>query len=73
MSLQRVARFLLWGGLALFIVSIFSCLVGFGEAVESGEGEKAASVGVWMFIVSLLMVLVGAILKAVSSRAGEGR
>ncbi len=73
MSRQRVTRFLLWGGLALFIVGTSACTVGCLGAASSAflgnpEGESLATGGIQsgflMVTISLLMIVVGAILKA---------
>ena len=74
MSKQRAARFLLWGGLAVFLAGVLSCGVGCLGAADSSlnnnpESEQlvgAVGVGMWLTIISILMVMSGAILKAVS-------
>lgn len=87
MVMQRIARFLLWGGLALLILGIGSCgvgcVAGLGAVVEGIEGSEAdaaalgdtmagASIfGIIAIVISLAMVLMGAILKAVSPKSRE--
>ena len=71
---QRIAHFLLWGGLACLIFGFAGCGVGFLVVIGgSAEGEEeAAAAGVWLMVigivgisVSLLAIGTGAILKAV--------
>ena len=65
MSRRRVTRFLLWGGLALFIVGTSACTVGCLGAASSAfsgnpEGESLATGGILsgflMVTISLLMI-----------------
>ncbi|MDE2844678.1 MAG: hypothetical protein OXN21_15060 [Chloroflexota bacterium] len=79
MNPQRIARFLLWGGLAVFMFSVASCGVGcvgaadyaFNNNEESEELAGAMAIGVLLFIISIVMVFVGAIIKAVARRSTE--
>ena len=77
--MQRVARFLLWGGLAMFLMGALSCGVGCFGAVDSTLGDNpeseelagAAGIGVLLLIVSILMVIVGAVLRAIAGSPHE--
>ena len=79
-SKQRAARFLLWGGFALFIAGLASCGVGCIGAADSAfnqnpESESIASGGIGasfhMVVISIVMVFVGSILKAISGKSRE--
>ena len=76
--MQRAARFLLWGGLAALIGGVASCGVGCLAGLESvlGDNPEAAGVasggggiGILLFVLGIVMLFTGAILKAVSVRA----
>ena len=42
--MQRVARLLLWGGLALLVLSIPTCIIGFAGGIGAGmEGDTGAA------------------------------
>ena len=77
--MQRTARFLLWGGLALFLVGAAACGVGCVGALDSAfnnnpESESLAggiAAGLWMLVISLAMLISGAILKAVARSSRE--
>ena len=71
--MRGLARFLLWGGLALLIISILGigvgCLGGIGGALEgdSGAAETGGSIAgysIILFFLSLMMLAAGAIIKA---------
>ena len=76
---QRVARFLLWGGLAAFLVGTASCGVGCLGAMDSAFNNNPDSesltggitFGAAVVAISLLMVIVGAMIKAVSKTPRE--
>ena len=74
---QRLARFLLWMGLALFVLG--TAITAWGStsgwysysavgAVEIGDWQTA---GVIVRMVGLGMIVVGCVCKAVSSRGSE--
>ena len=76
--MQRAARFFLWFGLALLIFSTASCGVGclatVGEAVEGGESNVGGGIilaGTLALILSVLMLITGALLKAFSGSSRE--
>ena len=77
--MQRIARFLLWGGVALFLMSVAACGVGCIGAAdsilnnnpESESLEAGIAVGWVMFVISLAMLISGAILKAIARRSRE--
>ena len=77
--MQRIARFLLWGGLALFLIAATACGVGCIGAVDSTlnnnpETESLVAgiaVGSWMVFISLALLISGAILKAIARTSHE--
>ncbi len=77
--MQRAARFLLWGGLALLILSLGSCGAACAASVGTAAGEKTAALAlggaaltsILSLALGLAMVFCGAILKAVSKVSGE--
>ena len=77
--MQRIARFLLWGGLALFLIGATACGVGCIGAIDSTlnnnpEAESLVAgiaVGSWMVFISLAMLISGAILKAIARTSQE--
>ena len=75
--MQRVARFLLWFGLALLIVSTVSCGVGcltaVGDAFEGtdGAGADITGVSIILLVVSITMIVGGALLKAFAPKSRE--
>ena len=84
-EMQRWARFLLWGGLAITLLSLGACGVGclagvaaVGEGIESEGGEEAASfagrsaaVSFLAFIIGIIMLIIGAVLKAFAPKPTE--
>ena len=80
-GVQRLAGFLLWGGLALFILGVASCGVGCASTIAGGLDQE--SDGLWILgslglglgalAASVAMLLAGAILKAVASLRGRGK
>ena len=81
--MQRVAGFLLWGGLALFILGVASCGVGCASTVAStvGDGSEGFSLlgrlglglSLGALFASVAMMLAGAVLKALASLRGRRR
>ena len=79
--MQRAARFLLWFGLALVLISIVSCgagcVAGVGSVVgdnPEGAAEGAAGAALISMLtgtVGLLMIIVGAILRAFAPKSRE--
>ena len=77
--MQRAARFLLWGGLAILIISILSCGAGCVANIGTIAGDQdaenvligAVSVSMITGIIGLLMLFTGAILKAVAGSSRE--
>ena len=77
--MQRVARFLLWGGLAILIISFTSCGVGFVAVLGAVAGDPdaeevttgAMTFEVFGFAISIGMLIVGSILKAISPKPRE--
>ena len=77
--MQRTARFLLWGGFAVLVMSVASCGVGCVAGVATLADEPgadnvlagAAGVSLLLGIVSIIMLFVGAILKALSPKSRE--
>ena len=77
--MQRIARFLLWGGLALLLIGATACGVGCIGAIYStlNNNPYAESlvafieVGSWMVFISLSMLISGAILKAIARTSHE--
>ena len=78
-QMQRTARFLLWGGFAVLVMSVASCGVGCVAGVATLADEPgadnvlagAAGVSLLLGIVSIIMLFVGAILKALSPKSRE--
>ena len=77
--MQRAARFLLWGGLALLILSMASCGIGcvsiFGSAKEGTDATGGGPIALGMFslLISTVMLIVGALLKALAPTSSEDR
>ena len=77
--MQRAARFLLWGGLALLVLSMASCGAGCVISISSAvEGEEATGGGFLAFgtvslFASIVMIIIGAVLKAVAPKSRECR
>ena len=80
--MHRVANFLLWGGLALFILGVVSCGVGCVTAAASVAGGSSKGfvtggsigvVGLVTLMICVVMALTGAVLKAFLSLVGGGR
>ena len=80
--MHRVANFLLWGGLALFILGVVSCGVGCVTATVSVVGDNSEGlvagggigvIGLVALIACVVMVMAGAVLKAFLSIVGGGR
>ena len=77
--MQRVARFLLWGGLAILIISFTSCgvgcVAGIGTVAGDSDAEEvmtgAIAFGVVGFVISIGMLIVGSILKAIAPKPRE--
>ena len=76
---QRVARFLLWGGLAVLIISFTSCgvgcVAGLGTVAGDPDAEEvmtgALTFGVFGSAISIGMLIVGSVLKAISPKPRE--
>ena len=76
---QRVARFLLWGGLAILIISFTSCgvgcVAGLGTVAGDPDAEEvmtgAVAFGVFGLVISIGMLTVGSILKAIAPNPRE--
>ena len=80
--MHRVANFLLWGGLALFILGVVSCGVGCVTATASVAGGSQGGfvagggisvIGLAALIICVVMGMAGAVLKAFLSLLGGGR
>ena len=77
--MQRAARFLLWGGLALLVLGMASCGAGCVLLISSAvEGEEATGEGFLTFgtvslYASIGMIIIGAVLKAVAPKSRERR
>ncbi len=77
--MQRTARFLLWGGLAVILIGMTGCGVGCIAGVDAvlGNSESedfaggAIAYSVLGLGLGLVMVIIGAILKAVSPESKE--
>ncbi len=77
--MQRLARFLLWGGLAVLIISLTSCGVGCvaglgtvaGDPDAEGVMTGAMTTGMVGLVISIPMLLVGSILKAIAPKSRE--
>ena len=78
--MQRVARLLLWGGLAVLVLSIPVCIVGFAGGVGAGmegdggaaeTGGTVAGLAILAFVGSLILIGAGALLKAFAPRDRE--
>ena len=78
--MQRVARFMLWGGLATLLCGLggcgISCVGGLGAAF-AGDQEATSTAGSLFalsflgMVLGLLSIIVGAILKAIAPKPGE--
>ena len=82
LRVHRVANFLLWGGLALFILGVVSCGVGCVTATASVAGGSQGGfvaggglgvLGLVALILCVVMAMTGAVLKAFLSLVGGGR
>ena len=79
MKMQRLARFLLWQGFAVFILGLFVMIVACGRSMaESGlgapssdSGSSGAIISRLLIMLGLLMVFSGATLKAITTYASE--
>ena len=80
--MHRLANFLLWGGLALFILGVVSCGVGCVTATASVAGGSQGGcvagggmgvLGLVALILCVVMAMTGAVLKAFLSLLGGGR
>ena len=78
--MQRAARLLLWGGLALLVLSIPTCIIGFAGGIGAGmEGDSGAAeaggtiagLAILAFLGSLLLIGAGALLKAFAPKDRE--
>lgn len=74
--MQRLARFFLWMGLALLSVGLLGMMLSCGSQIaelDTGNAETNAgsAVSLFLIIVSLLFIAVGAVLKAVASEGRE--
>ena len=75
--MQRAARFLLWQGFALFMlgmmVAVGSCEASLGNAFSEtpAEGGPPVWLGRTMILVSVLMMVAGATLKAIAPSSTE--
>ena len=79
MNPQRIARFLLWGGLAVLVIGLASCGVGcigafasaFGTNPEAEELTGGIGFGTVMLMISVAMIVVGAIIRAIAKTPNE--
>lgn len=76
--MDKAPRILLWGGLALLILSVATCGIGLlggiasgleGEAEAAETGGSIAGISLIFFGISILMIIAGAFLKAI----GKGK
>ena len=71
--MNRTATALLWGGLALILLSVLSCGAGCALALDSALGNSGeedtvtacTTAGGWMFLIGMIAAISGAILKAI--------
>ena len=78
--MQRAARFLLWQGFALFMLGMMVVVGSCGASLEDsfsgipargGPPSEIGMFGMFMVIVSVLMMVAGSTLKAIAPRATE--
>ena len=65
--MRRHANRLLWAGLAFIVLGIGGCFIGFTEAMTGTEDGSILTVGVLSFVGGILLVAIGALIKAFTS------
>ena len=67
--MRRHATRLLWAGLAFIVLGIGGCFIGYAEAMDPSTSEDSSLViiGVLAFFGGILLVAIGALVKALTS------
>ena len=65
--MRRHANRLLWAGLAFIVLGIGGCFIGFAEAMAGTEDTNLITIGILAFFGGILLVSIGALIKAFTS------
>ena len=68
---RRLSRFLLWGGLAVFLISGVSCGIGSVQWVSGSNLLNGLGYGFLLLFLSVAMIIVGAVIRAFEKALGE--
>ena len=75
-SMQRAARFLIWGALAVFLFGVGSCVYGCGQTIDAAVNDSVMNPTglIWAFLLialSIAMLIGGAVCKALANKPSE--